>query len=256
MTIAAELGDGQIELVSRIPSASNAAFFGRVGDTAVIYKPSAGEKPLWDFPDGDLAQRELAAYLVSEALGWNIVPPTCVRDGPFGPGMVQLWREPGRGRRAVELVPRRERMTAGRRRVFDAVGDPELPVAIAHEDSAELRRIAVFDVVVNNADRKGGHILEMPDGHRHGVDHGLTFHEDDKLRTVLWGWAGDALRPDELAGVARLRAALTGALGAELAGLLSSAEVEVLDWRCELLLDEARFPEPRIGWHAVPWPLL
>jgi len=256
MDAGAELPDGELTLVARIPSASNAAFLALIDETPVIYKPSAGEQPLWDFPEGDLAQREVAAYLVSEAMGWNIVPPTCVRDGPLGEGMVQLWREPARAVRSVELVSPELPPAHGFRRVFAAIGDPDFPVAIDHEDSAELRRIAVFDVVVNNADRKGGHILEMAGGHRHGVDHGLTFHVDDKLRTVLWGWAGDELTDAERTGVGRVRAALSGALGRDLAELLSPAELELLDFRCELLLAEGRFPSPRGSWHVVPWPLL
>ncbi|GAA4153996.1 SCO1664 family protein [Gryllotalpicola daejeonensis] len=221
----------------------------------MIYKPSAGEKPLWDFPDGDLAQREVAAYLVSEALGWGIVPPTELRDGPLGPGMVQLWREPVDAPRAVEIVAP-DVAPGERRRVFEVIGDPEFPVALLHEDSPPLRRIAVFDAMVNNADRKGGHILEMADGHRHGVDHGLSFHVDDKLRTVLWGWAGDELAEAELAGIERVRSGLAGALGAELGELISPYELEMFEFRCELLLSEARFPMPRGSWHVVPWPLI
>jgi uncharacterized repeat protein (TIGR03843 family) len=247
---------GELRILARISSASNAAFLALIDGTAVIYKPSAGERPLWDFPDGDLARREVAAWLVSEALGWGVVPPTWLRDGPLGAGMVQLWREPSEAQRAVELIPPREPAAAGFRRVFDAIGDPDFPVAIAHEDSPALRRVAVFDVIVNNADRKGGHILELAGGHRHGVDHGLTFHVDDKLRTVLWGWAGDELTDAERCGVARVRSALAGALGAALAELLSAAELEALDLRCELLLAEGRFPAPRRSWHVVPWPLL
>jgi uncharacterized repeat protein (TIGR03843 family) len=248
--------EGELRLIARIPSASNAAFLAAVGETPVIYKPSAGEQWLWDLPDGDLAQREVAAYLVSEASGWGIVPPTWVRDGPLGEGMVQLWREPSGGTPAVGLSSPETPPAPGFRRVFAGIGDPDLPVAIDHEDSAALRRIAVFDVVVNNADRKGGHILEMSDGHRHGVDHGLTFHVDDKLRTVLWGWAGEQLSAAELAGVERMRAALDGAMGRQLAALLSPAELELLAFRCELLLSESRFPSPRGSWHVVPWPLL
>ena len=247
---------GELEVVARIPSASNAVFYATLGGTPVVYKPSAGEKWLWDFPDGDLAQREVAAYLVSEALGWDIVPPTWLAEGPFGEGMVQLWRDPLRELPAVDLVATDAPTAAGFRRVFGVIGYGDFPVAIVHEDSPALRRIAVFDVLVNNADRKGGHILEMPDGHRHGIDHGLTFHVEDKLRTVLWGWAAEELTDAELAGVERVRGALLGPLGARLAELISPDELELLDLRAELLLAEARFPMPRWGSHTVPWPLL
>jgi len=247
---------GELELIARIPSASNAVFYATIGGTPVVYKPTAGEQWLWDFPDGDLARREVAAYLVSEAFGWDIVPPTWLGEGPFGEGMVQLWREPDRTLPAVDLVDTDAVAAAGFRRVFEIMDDPDFPVAIVHEDSAQLRRIAVFDVVVNNADRKGGHILEMPGGHRHGIDHGLTFHVDDKLRTVLWGWAGEELTDGELAGVERVRSELMGPRGARLAELLSPDELELLDLRCELLLAEARFPSPPRRFRTVPWPLL
>ena len=173
--------------------ASNATFVGRVGGVTVVYKPVAGERPLWDFPDGTLAARERAAYLVSEALGWDVVPPTVLRNGPHGPGMVQLWREPDEGEEPVRVVRSGERRP-GWLHVFDGVDERDRAVSLVHEDTAALRRMAVFDVVVNNADRKGGHVLPMAGGHRYGVDHGVSFHTDPKLRTVLWGWAGRAAR--------------------------------------------------------------
>jgi len=246
---------GELELVGRISAASNATFLGCIGDTSVVYKPVAGERPLWDFPDGDLAHREAAAYLVSEALGWNIVPRTWLREGPFGLGMVQLWQEVDPAQSAVDVVPTDAPPVEGWRRVFDGFGEDELPVTLVHEDSAALRRMAVFDVVVNNADRKGGHVLEMPGGHRHGVDHGLTFHAEHKLRTVLWGWIGEELEPEELAGVERVRAQLSGPLGARLAGMITPEELEALANRCDRLLTRARFPRPPSDARAVPWPL-
>ena len=157
-----------------------------------IYKPTLGERPLDDFPDGTLARREVAAWHVSEASGWGIVPPTVLRDGPFGEGMVQAFVE----------------------------ADPEVDVvAMVVEDDPRLRRMAVLDAVMNNTDRKGGHILPVDGGrHVHGVDHGVCFSPVPKLRTVLWGWRGDPFEPDELAGLERIRAALDGELGATLAG--------------------------------------
>ncbi|TFC84315.1 SCO1664 family protein [Cryobacterium sinapicolor] len=246
---------GVLELTGRITTASNATFLGTIGDVTVVYKPIAGENPLWDFPDGNLASREAAAYLVSEAFGWNVVPRTWLRGGPMGPGMVQLWQDADPEQDAVDLVPWGDAPTPGWCRVFDGRDDHNRAVTLIHEDSAVLRRMAVFDIVVNNADRKGDHILAMPDGHRHGVDHGLTFHTDHKLRTVLWGWLGDELTADELDGIDRVSAQLTGELGGILAGLLSEVEIAALVARCDRLRSEGRFPAPRGDMPAVPWPL-
>src|SRR5690606_29456764 len=148
-------------------------------------KPVAGERPLWDFPDGTLAGREVASSLVSDALGWDVVPPTILRDGPHGLGMVQVWCGGDPGQAPVD------RVTAGQVRpcychVLEGLDGRYRPVALVHERSAALRRMAIFDVVVNNSDRKGGHVLPMSWSHRYGVDHCLTFHTDPKLRTVLW----------------------------------------------------------------------
>lgn len=256
MTPGADLDLGELSLTGRIRSASNATFLASIGDTAVVYKPIAGERPLWDFPDGNLAHREAAAYLVSEAFGWNVVPRTWLRDGPRGFGMLQLWQEPDPEQDAVDLVPADGVPAEGWRHVFDGTDDQGRVVSLIHEDSVALRRMAVFDVVVNNADRKGAHILAMADGHRHGVDHGLTFHVDHKLRTVLWGWLGDALTSDELDGIDRVRAQLSGALGHTLAELLTAGEIAALTARCDRLRSEARFPAPRGDMPAVPWPIL
>src|SRR4051812_3111582 len=192
--------------------ASNATFLGDIEGVQVVYKPVSGERPLWDFPDGTLAGRERAAYLLSEATGWNVVPETWLRDGPHGPGMVQRWQEPDPEQAAVTLVADGA-VPAGYRHVFDGVDAQDRAVALVHEDSAPLRRMAVFDIVVNNADRKGGHVLEMADGHRYGVDHGVTFHTDHKLRTVLWGWLGEELTEEQVDGVRRVGNEVRGALG-------------------------------------------
>ena len=250
-----DLDGGALEIVGRIRVASNATYLGRIGATAVVYKPVAGERPLWDFPDGTLARREVAAYLVSESLGWDVVPRTWLRDGPLGPGMVQLWQEPDPGPDPVDVVPSRAVPREGFRAVFEGSDERDRPVTLVHEDSAALRRMAVFDVVVNNADRKGGHILPMPDGHRFGVDHGVTFHVEHKLRTVLWGWLGEELHPDELAGVGRVRSGLAGDLGGRLSPLLSDPELVALAARCDRLLRAGRFPAPEGHLPAVPWPL-
>ena len=258
----ADLLTGDLELVGRLRTASNATFVARIGEVTVVYKPVAGEAPLWDFPDGTLANREVAAYLVSESFGWDVVPPTWLRDGPHGPGMVQRWQEPDPAQDPVDVVPADGAADDGGvagpaapRTVLEGLDEDDHPVRLVHEDSAALRRMAVFDVVVNNADRKGGHVLPMPDGHRFGVDHGVTFHEEHKLRTVLWGWAGEPLDADELAGVERVRADLDGALGDRLAGLLTGDEMAALRGRCDRVLRAARFPFPEGPMPSVPWPL-
>ncbi|WP_298251875.1 SCO1664 family protein [uncultured Arthrobacter sp.] len=252
---APDLVTADLTLTGRITTASNATFLGSIGDAAVVYKPMAGEHPLWDFPDGALAHREVAAYLVSEVLGWNIVPRTWLRDGPLGEGMVQLWQEQDPDRSAVDLLPADEVPEAGWKQVLEGQDESGRVVALVHEDSPALRRMAVFDAVVNNADRKGDHVLAMSDGHRYGVDHGLTFHSDHKLRTVLWGWLGDALTAEELEGIDRVRDGLQGELGRHLTNLLTPGEITALDARCARLRSAGRFPAPGGRMSAVPWPL-
>ncbi|MBC7290397.1 MAG: SCO1664 family protein [Actinotalea sp.] len=255
MTTTVDLDDGELALVGRITVASNATFVGRIGQTAVVYKPVAGERPLWDFPDRTLARREVAAYSVSEALGWGIVPRTWLREGPLGPGMVQLWHEPDPEQDPVDLVDAGEVPGQGWRTVLEGSDQTGRAVALVHEDTPALRRMAVFDVLVNNADRKGGHVLPLADGGRLGVDHGVTFHVDPKLRTVLWGWVGEPLTPEEVAGVERVRAGLAGALGNRLAELLDDDELDALAGRCERLLRDGVFPDHDSDMPAVPWPL-
>jgi len=247
VTVSAALASGELTLVGRLRSASNATFLATVDGVQVVYKPVAGERPLWDFPDGTLAAREMASYVVSEALGWGIVPATVLRDGPHGPGMVQAWQEPDPGACAIDLVPP-DRVPDRFRHVLDAVDSHERPVALVHEDSAALRRMAVFDLLVNNADRKGGHVLAMADGRRFGIDHGITFHVQDKLRTVLWGWATEALRADEISAVKAVE------VEAVLADLLDPAEVDAFERRRAALLADPRFPVPSGEWPAIPWP--
>ncbi|MFM6848381.1 MAG: SCO1664 family protein [Terrabacter sp.] len=245
---------GELTLHGRVLPASNATFIGELDGVRVVYKPIAGERPLWDFPDGTLAAREVAAYAVSEALGWDVVPPTVLGDGPHGPGMVQLWRDEVEDASPVDIVAEGE-VPPGFRHVFDGLDAHDQPVSLVHEDSAPLRRMALFDVVVNNADRKGGHVLPMPDGHRHGVDHGLTFHVEHKLRTVLWGFVGEPIDADERAGLERLAAALDGDLGATLAELLVADEVATTVRRVERLLTRGEFPGPASSsYPVIPWP--
>lgn len=232
--------------------ASNATFVGEIAGVRVVYKPIAGERPLWDFPDGTLAGREVAAYRISEALGWSVVPMTWLRDGPHGPGMVQVWKEPTESEPAVDIVAA-DRVPPGWRHVFDGLDSRDKPVSLVHEDSPALRRMAVFDVVVNNADRKGGHVLPIAGGHRHGVDHGVTFHVEHKLRTVLWGWADDELTAEERDGLRRLLArADTICVAVE--DLISAHETDALLARISRLERIGRFPAPDTGWPAIPWP--
>ena len=251
----ADLESGELEVVGRIRVASNATFRATIGAVDVVYKPVAGEKPLWDFPDGTLAAREVAAYLVSESLGWGVVPRTWLRDGPLGLGMVQLWQDEDPSQDPVDVVPTSAVPAEGWRAVFQGVDGDEHPVTLGHEDSAALRRIAVLDAVINNADRKGGHVLPLADGRRLGIDHGVAFHVEPKLRTVLWGWLGEPLDDEELAGIARVRADLDGELGRLLADLLTADEVTALAARCERLIRTARFPAHESDMPAVPWPL-
>jgi uncharacterized repeat protein (TIGR03843 family) len=255
------LSRGEIEIQGRIMPASNATFFGTASldgrSIQCVYKPVTGERPLWDFPDGTLARREVAAYAVSEALGWDVVPPTVLRaDAPAGIGMVQAWRDPDPRQKPVDLVPTGT-IPEGYLHVLDAYDGRDRPISLVHEDSDVLRRMAVFDVVVNNADRKGGHVLAMTDGHRFGVDHGVSFNVDTKLRTVLWGWAHDPLDADDAAGVRALAEALCTAnsdLTAVLSDLLEGDEVTATLARSEALLRRGVMPLPSGGRPSIPWP--
>lgn len=201
-------------------------------DLLAVWKPTIGERPLFDFPIGTLTRREVAAYLVSEALGWSIVPPTLLRDGPHGEGMVQLW---------IDVAPEAD--------VIDLV----------NEADPRLRRIAVLDAVLNNTDRKAGHLLPMPGGHIHAVDHGVTFSIEPKLRTVLWHWADEPFEAEELESLTRVRDALgtterPGPLAAALGELLFADEVAATRARVNSLLAAGVFPEPSPDWPAIPWP--
>ena len=250
---------GDLRPVGRIRSASNATFLceATLGETTVecVYKPVAGEQPLWDFPDGTLAGRELGAYLISAALGWDIVPHTIIREGPAGPGMVQLWVEQPEAPEdagLVDLCPANS-VPPGYLSIITAYDYSGGEVTLAHADDPRLRRMAVFDVVVNNADRKGGHILAGIDGRVYGVDHGISLHSRDKLRTVLWGWAGDPIDDDDVAALADLDKQLTGKLGTRLRKHITSAELAALRRRVRALLDAPVMPSPN-GRQPLPWP--
>jgi hypothetical protein len=232
------LRDGELEVVGRLLASTNNALVGTVTrrcpdpeadlGAASVYKPTIGERPLDDFPDGTLAHREVAAFLVSDAIGWGVVPPTVYRDGPFGGGMVQLWIE---------------------------ADDDVDPVRLVIDGDPRLRRMAVFDAAVNNTDRKAGHILPIDGGtHVYGVDHGVCFSPVPKLRTVLWEWRGQRFELEELEVLERLRDALGGVLGDALCDHLAPHEVAATIRRCERLLRTGRFPQPDPRRPALPWP--
>ncbi|WP_232821767.1 SCO1664 family protein [Desertihabitans aurantiacus] len=249
-----DLGSGELELIGRLPTASNGTFLSRLerGDERVlcVYKPTAGERPLWDFPDRTLGLREVAAHELSRVAGFDVVPRTVLVEGPLGPGSLQAWvRDDEADDEVVDLVPLEQAERPGWFAVLEGLGARGEEVVVVHADDPRLRRLALFDAVANNADRKGGHILTRH-GHLFGVDHGLTFHPAPKLRTLLWGWADEELTEEERALVGRV---LTDGCEA-LAELLTEPEIVSLELRCTELLRSGRFPAPDPGHHTVPWP--
>lgn len=254
------LADDELTVTGRLTVASNLTLVGQVavdGEAAqVVYKPISGESPLWDFPDGTLAGREVAAYELSEAAGWGVVPPTVMRaDGPFGPGMCQLWvDQESAGRGWVDVVPVGA-VPAGWLPILEAVDGNGASVVLVHDDDPALRRLAIFDAVINNADRKGGHVLSSSYGSRVvGVDHGVSFHVEPKLRTVLWGWANEALTDEERMGLSALRGQLDDEFGRRLGELLTDEEVAATSARVDELLSRGALPAPS-GRMPVPWPV-
>ncbi|WP_223299222.1 SCO1664 family protein [Candidatus Planktophila versatilis] len=221
---------GTLEVTGRLVDASNATLYGECTFSdekmAVIYKPIAGERPLWDFPDGNLAHREYASYLISEYSGWKVVPPTVLREGPFGLGMVQQW---------IDI-------------------DESIDLALYYrEDNENLRRMALFDAVINNTDRKIGHLLPVVDGSLLGCDHGVTFHEENKLRTVIWQFAERELTAEEIHALDELVTRLHTE-SEVLRGLITEIEFSALIARIEGLMESGKFPSPSEDWPAVPWP--
>ncbi len=256
-TVERVLGAGRLQVQGRLVSASNATFLALAELDGLtlecVYKPVRGERPLWDFPDGTLAGREVATYEVARLLGWEVLPPTVLGNGPFGPGMVQLWIEEDPDQALVDLV-RPDDVPRGWLRVLDALDSRDRPVSLVHADDPRLRRLAVFDAVVNNADRKGGHVLVNSTGKVRGCDHGVTFSVEDKLRTVLWGWAGEPLPDDDLEELRSLAVRLAGDDARVLEPLITAEERSRLRWRVERLLRRGRHPRPTAHWHAIPWP--
>jgi uncharacterized repeat protein (TIGR03843 family) len=254
----AALTHGELTVRGQVRDASNAVLYcetAHEGQTLTcVYKPVAGERPLWDFPDGTLAQREVAAYLVSEATGWGLVPPTVLRDGPYGEGMVQLWIEAAPDDGALLALTEDLQPAAGWKAVVEAEVEGGRTALLVHADDQRLRRLAVLDAVINNADRKGGHLLPAADGRLYGIDHGVTFHTEDKLRTLLWGWAGEPLPAEAVTVLASLGTALDGELGAQLGTLITAAESDAVKARVSRLLETGVHPEPGGSWPSIPWP--
>lgn len=299
------LATGTLTVRGRITEASNAVLYGVVThegrEVPCVYKPVAGERPLWDFPDGNLAQREVASYEISRVTGWELIPATVLRDGPYGEGMCQAWvgeppdAEPDdedgtEGRPATDEAGTADDGTAddagadadadagdgsgeeGERPLlalvegdepgegWKAIGFADVgggrSALLVHADDERLRRLAVLDAVLNNGDRKGGHLLPRPDGRLYAIDHGVTFHVDDKLRTLLWGWAGEELTAEATEALRRLSAALAeGApLAVRLSALITDAEVDAVRKRTEAMLSSGRHPLPSGDWPAIPWP--
>lgn len=256
---------GDLEVVGRVADSSNLSVLVRLlaedGGHA-IYKPVRGEAPLWDFPEGTLAGREVAAHLVSEAGGWRVVPPTVLRDGPLGPGSVQRWIgdpfSPLADDLVVDLVPE-GKVPPGWIGTFSGETPSGRAVTVVHSTREDVRSLTVLDAVINNSDRKGSHCLRDANGRLWAIDHGVSFHANPKLRTVLWGWAGDPLVDGDLARLERLLDALDDAasgLTEALEALLPHADVAALRERVEGLLRRRRHPRPSPGWPAVPWPPL
>ena len=225
---------GPLEVRGLLPWSSNYTFLGEIADPVqsaaalVVYKPQKGERPLWDFPQGTLYKREAAAFLISAALGWDLVPPTVLRDGPHGVGSVQLFIE----------------------------ADYEQHYFTLKDDHAEqFQRMALFDVVINNADRKGGHVLLGSDGRIWAIDHGIAFHDEYKLRTVIWEWVGQPIPEAERADLARLQAELADdhPLADALGKLLYPREIKAMRSRLERLIKSGKFPGPS-GQRSMPWP--
>lgn len=224
------LTSGEMEVVGRIRDASNASLFARLilegAEVHCIYKPIMGERPLWDFADGNLASREVAAYKISEWGSWHLIPPTILRDGPFGLGAVQLWID------------------------IDQAVDLE---TYFRTDDAQLRNLALLDAILNNTDRKIGHLLVDKSGRLYACDHGVTLHSEDKLRTVLWQFAGKSVNQDELNQLQRLKVSIEENL-TELQELITSSEISALFARIEKIENEKLFPFPSEDWPAIPWP--
>lgn len=251
------MSEGVLQIEGRLPGASNATMRARIEgtDDRVVIKPVAGERPLWDFPDGTLSGREVAAYELSEFLGWDLIPLTIWRqESPVGEAMVQRWIDATPDARAIDVC-RPQEVPEGWTVVLEAEDQWGQPVVLAHEQSPELAKLAVFDILVNNADRKGGHVLIDRTGQRWGIDHGVCFSHEPKLRTVLWGWIGEPISSGTMQDLLVLGEQLESGLD-PVERWLHPAERRALRARVADLLHTGVFPAPANDWPAVPWPVM
>ncbi len=249
-----DLQKGELEVLGLVRPASNETYLCRLpSGLQCAYKPISGERALWDFPDGTLAHREHSAWLVSQTLGWGIVPDTVLRDGPYGMGVVQRWIDTSEDDFPA-LIAEADQIPHGYLPVLEATDSHGRQLVLAHEDSSALFRMAIFDLITNNTDRKGGHILAQTDGQRFGIDHGLCFHHRDKLRTILWGFSDRLIPDDYLESLTALLEELDAGLGAQLELALTSQEVAALAQRVRRTIRNRVMPRAPADWPALPWP--
>jgi hypothetical protein len=230
-----DLNNATLTVTGRLIDASNATLYAMCTvkdddgkrEFSSIYKPIAGERPLWDFPDGTLANREYLTFLLSHWLDLHLVPPTILRDGPYGTGMVQMW---------IDI-------------------DPEVELMDFYlQDHPRLRWLALFDIIINNTDRKIGHLIPSKSGHLYGCDHGVTFHDEDKLRTVLWQWAGQEFTPAEIELLHKAREIFEVSKREIIESLIEIEEIDATIARIDRALIAGTFSQPNPDWPAVPWP--
>ena len=247
--------DGELKIVGQLRDASNQTFYCTdASDKEFVYKPAAGEAPLWDFPEGTLTGRELVAAAIDSMLGWSLIPTTkWIEQGPLGPGMIQEWIDESDESRPVNVFAL-DHIPEGWLGILSAQDAQGNPLVLAHENSETLRKVAAFDAVVNNADRKAGHIMGTANGHVWVIDHGVCFHHEDKLRTVLWGWVDQELGGDLVSGLITLRSTL-GNWHESIDNFLLEHESVALRARLDRLIAEGKFPLPSQDWPAIPWPV-
>jgi len=239
----------QLRIIERLPQASNGVFLAELDGVKVVYKPNHLEKELWDFPTGTLAFRERATYIVDQLLGWDLVPKTDLVETEQGFASVQHWVEASPAH--VEIFPTSQ-VPEEWIGVLDGQGPNGEELTLAHQNLDALMKIALLDAVVNNADRKGGHILRAADGAIFAIDHGVTFHDEPKLRTVLWGWAGQEIPADLLAD---LNLGASKMPESELIDLLTDFELAAAMQRIDALTTSGTFAIATQEWPSLPWPL-